>query len=161
MEISCNCRIILRMVNSFGHRVLLYIWFCLIIVFVAFDNDWNEVASITTMVNVTLGSYILLPCDPPMANPAPVVEWTIDSSLIDTSTTDKYKVLPSGDLIVGSVVMGDINDGGNPRVYRCRVINRLIFESIDSSFSYQLTEVGKLHNVFVVVDMFTSCCFIV
>jgi len=113
-------------------------------VFVAFDNDWNGVGTSTTMVDVTLGSYILLPCNPPMANPAPEVEWTIDSMLIDTSTTDKYKVLQSGDLIVGNVVMDDVIDGGNPRIYRCRVINRLIFETIDSPFSYQLTEVGKL-----------------
>jgi len=111
------------------------------------------------MVDVTLGSYILLPCNPPMANPAPVVEWTIDSSVIDTATTDKYKVLPSGDLIVGNVVMADISDRGNPHVYRCRVVNRLIFETIDSPFSYELTEVGKLHVV-VIVDFFTGCCLL-
>jgi len=111
------------------------------------------------MVDVTLGSYILLPCNPPMANPAPLVEWTIDLSVIDTSTTDKYKVLPSGDLIVGNIAMGDISDGGNPHVYQCRVVNRLIFETIDSPFSYELIEVGKLHVV-VIVDFFTGCCLL-
>ena len=96
------------------------------------------------MVDVTLGSYILLPCNPPMANPAPMVSWTINSSPIDISTTDKYKVLPSGDLIVGNVAMNDISDGGNPHMYRCEVVNRLIFENIPSPYSYQLRQVGKL-----------------
>ena len=95
------------------------------------------------MIDVTLESYILLPCNPPMANPAPIVKWTIDSSSIDISTTDKYKVLPSGDLIVGNIVLSDITDGVNPRMYQCHVINRLIFETIVSPYSYQLRQVGK------------------
>ncbi|XP_065888287.1 cell adhesion molecule Dscam2-like isoform X2 [Dysidea avara] len=109
----------------------------------SFGNDWNSVASNTTMVDVTLGSYILLPCNPPMANPAPMVSWTINSSPIDISTTDKYKVLPSGDLIVGNVAMNDISDGGNPHMYRCEVVNRLIFENIPSPYSYQLRQVDR------------------
>ena len=91
------------------------------------------------MVGVTLGSYILLPCNPPMANPASMVTWTLDSSPIDISTTDKYKVLPSGDLIVGNVDEDEIGD-----MYRCQVVNRLIFETIPSPYSYQLRQVGKL-----------------
>ena len=111
---------------------------CLLL-FVVFGNDWNGVSLNTTMVDVTLGSYILLPCNPPMANPTPMVTWTRDSSPIAISTTEKYKVLPSGDLIVGNVVMDDIGD-----TYRCHVVNRLIFETIDSPYSYQLRQVGKL-----------------
>ena len=115
-----------------------------LILFVAFDSDWNGVAANTTMVDVTLGSYILLPCNPPMANPPAMVEWTLDSSPIDISTTEKYKVLPSGDLIVGNVTLSDITDEGSPRMYRCEVVNRLIFENIPSPYSYQLRQVGKL-----------------
>ncbi|XP_065900200.1 peroxidasin-like isoform X2 [Dysidea avara] len=103
-----------------------------------FGNDWNGVSLNTTMVDVTLGSYILLPCNPPMANPTPMVTWTRDSSPIAISTTEKYKVLPSGDLIVGNVVMDDIGD-----TYRCHVVNRLIFETIDSPYSYQLRQVDR------------------
>ena len=90
------------------------------------------------MVNVTLGSYILLECNPPMANPAPIVVWRRNLVAIDTTTTDKYKVLPSGDLIIGNVVMDDITD----RTYLCHVVNRLIFDTIDSPQSYRLRLVG-------------------
>ena len=90
------------------------------------------------MVNVTLGSYILLECNPPMANPAPKVEWRRNSMAIDTTTTDKYKVLPSGDLIIGNVVMADITGS----TYRCHVVNMLIFNSIGSPESFELRQVG-------------------
>ena len=105
---------------------------------VAFDPDWDSGSSTPTMVNVTLGSYILLECNPPMANPTPIVEWRRNSMTIDTTTTDKYKVLPSGDLIIGNVVMDDITGG----IYQCRVVNMLIFNTIDSPQSYQLRQVG-------------------
>lgn len=98
------------------------------------------------MVEVTLGSLILLPCNPPSANPPPNVVWTRNGDVLNTPKTDtsKYKVLQtSGDLIIANVVAGDINDAGNnPYTYRCRVINMLIYKSIDSPFTYQLKKVG-------------------
>ena len=116
--------------------------------FVAFGGEWNGPVATTTLVNVTLGSYILLECNPPMANPAPKVEWSRNGMLIDTTTTNKYKVLPSGDLIIGNVVMDDITGG----TYRCRVVNMLIFDTIDSPQSYQLRQVG-MQVVGVLVDL--------
>ena len=91
------------------------------------------------MVDVTLGSLIYLPCDPPAANPPPVVEWTRDGTVVDTTNAAKYKVLPSGGgLIIGDVVAADI---GTP-VYRCRVTNAEVFRTVDSPFTYQLNQVG-------------------
>ena len=73
--------------------------------FVAFGSDWNIVTSPTEMVEVTLGSSIYLPCDPPTANPPPVVEWLRGTTVVDTTNANKYKVLPSGGgLIIGNVV---------------------------------------------------------
>jgi len=82
-----------------------------------------------------------------MANPAPKVEWRRNSVAIDTTTTDKYKVLPSGDLIIGNVVMDDITGS----TYRCRVVNMFIFNSIGSPQSYQLTLVGRLCVYFLLL----------
>ena len=90
------------------------------------------------MVDVTLGSLIYLPCDPPAANPPPVVEWTRDGTVVDTSNAAKYKVLPSGGgLIIGDVVTADIGP-----TYRCRVTNALVYNTENSPFTYQLNQVG-------------------
>ena len=107
--------------------------------FVAFGSDWNIVTSPTEMVEVTLGSSIYLPCDPPTANPPPVVEWLRGTTVVDTTNANKYKVLPSGGgLIIGNVVVADIG----PPTYRCRVTNALVFMTVDSPFTYQLSPVG-------------------
>ena len=91
------------------------------------------------MVEATLGSSIYLPCDPPAANPPPVVEWLIDdTTIVDTTNANKYKVLPSGGgLIIGNVDATDIGP-----TYRCRVTNALVYTTEDSPFTYQLSQVG-------------------
>ena len=90
------------------------------------------------MVNVTLGSSILLPCDPPAANPSPIVEWTSNGVVVDTSNENKYKVLPSGGgLIIGNVVAADIGP-----TYRCRVTNVRVYFTENSPFTYQLNQIG-------------------
>ena len=106
--------------------------------FVAFGNDWNIPTPPTEMVDVTLGSLIYLPCDPPAANPPPVVEWTRDGTVVDTSNAAKYKVLPSGGgLIIGDVVAADIGP-----TYQCRVTNALVYNTENSPYTYQLNQVG-------------------
>ena len=90
------------------------------------------------MVNITLRSLVLLPCNPPASNPPPVIEWYVNSVSIDTSDTNKYKMLPSGDLIIGN-----IDDMDNGTKYQCQVNNKLIFGRERSLMSYQLNVVGE------------------
>ena len=106
---------------------------------VAFDDAWVDATPTNAMVEVTLGSSIYLPCDPPAANPPPVVEWLRnDTTVVDTTNTNKYKVLPSGGgLIIGNVDADDIGP-----TYRCRVTNALVYLTMDSPFTYQLSQVG-------------------
>ena len=105
---------------------------------VAFGNNWSIVSPPTEMVDVTLGSFIYLPCDPPAANPPPVVEWLKDMTVVDTTNATKYKVLPSGGgLIIGNVVAADIGP-----IYQCRVTNAEVFRTENSPFTYQLNQVG-------------------
>ena len=90
------------------------------------------------MVDVTLGSSIYLPCDPPAANPPPLVDWLRDGTVVDTTNFNKYKVLPSGGgLIIGNVVAADIGPA-----YHCRVTNVEVYRTVHSPFTYQLNQVG-------------------
>ena len=87
-----------------------------------------------------MGSFVLLPCDPPAANPPPNVVWTRDGAVLDTGDTSKYKVLvpeAGGGLIIANVISNDIGP-----IYRCRVANALVFATRDSPFSYQLNQIG-------------------
>ena len=104
----------------------------------AFDADWNVADLPTEMVEVTLGSSIYLPCDPPAANPPPVVEWLRDTTVVDTTNANKYKVLPSG----GGLVIGNVDAADIGPTYRCRVTNALVYSTRDSPFPYQLSQVG-------------------
>ena len=106
--------------------------------FVAFEDDWEDATPTNTMVNVTLGSSILLPCDPPAANPPPNVVWLSNGAVLDTSNVNKYKILAAGGgLIIGNVVAADIGP-----TYSCRVTNKEVFSTEDSPFTYQLNQVG-------------------
>ena len=91
------------------------------------------------MVDVTLGSSILLPCDPPEANPPPEVVWLSNEMVLDTDANDnKYKILASGGgLIIGNVAASDIGP-----TYRCRVTNVNLYASKDSPLTYTLNQIG-------------------
>ena len=60
-----------------------------ILMFTAFGSQWDIADAPTSGVDVTLGSFILLSCDPPPANPAPNVVWTRDGAVLDTG--DSYQ----------------------------------------------------------------------
>ena len=93
----------------------------------------------TEIFEVTLGSSIYLPCDPPAANPLPVVEWLRDDTTVAVTTNaNKYKVLPSG----GGLIIGNVNADDIGPSYRCQVTNALVYTIKDSPFTYQLTQVG-------------------
>jgi len=117
-----------------------------ILISVAFGNDWDTATPSLSGVEVTLGSTILLLCNPPSANPTPNVVWKRNGLVLKTpkENTSKYKVLSvSGDLIIANVNVDDIYDDGDELyVYQCHVTNRLIYENIDSPFTYQLNRVG-------------------
>ena len=105
---------------------------------IAFD-DWTATDPLNRVLEVTLGSLIYLPCDPPAVNPPPVVEWVIDdTAVVDTTNVNKYKVLPNGGgLIIGNVDAADIGPS-----YRCRVTNALVFTTRNSPVTYQLSQAG-------------------
>jgi len=123
-----------------------------------FADDWNNATTFTSMIEVMLGSFILLPCNPPMANPPPEIRWTLNSQPLDTSDITKYKTLLSGDLIIGSILEADIFVDGTflPNVYQCHVINYLIYQTITSPIAYQLLIVCKLYYVTVYVVTFNA-----
>ena len=92
------------------------------------------------MVDVTLGSFIMIPCDPPAANPPPVIEWTRDGTVLVPGDTTKYKVLSTeagGGLIIANVNAADIGP-----TYRCRVTNVFVFSSRDSPVTYRLNQIS-------------------
>ena len=106
----------------------------------AFGIEWDGVPSATNSIDVTLGSFILLPCDPPAANPTPNVVWTRDGEVIDTENINKYKVLApeaGSGLIIADVVADDIGP-----VYQCRVTNELVSRTRNSPFSHRLNRIG-------------------
>ena len=104
---------------------------------VAFD-DWDSTDPLNRVVEVTLGSSIYLPCDPPAANPPPVVEWLIDDTTVVDTNANKYKVLPSG----GGLIIGNVEAANIGPTYQCRVTNALVFITRDSPVTYQLIQVG-------------------
>ena len=107
--------------------------------YAAFDDEWNDTISGNTVVDVTLGSSILLPCDPPAANPPAEVVWLSNGAALDTAANEnKYKILASGGgLIIGNVAATDIGP-----TYQCHVTNVNLYESRDSPFTYTLNEIG-------------------
>ena len=107
--------------------------------YVAFDDDWYEIIPDNTVINVTLGSSILLPCDPPAANPPPEIVWLSNGAVLDTAANEnKYKILASGGgLIIGNVAATDIGP-----TYQCRVTNVNLYESRDSPLTYTLNQIG-------------------
>ena len=110
---------------------------------IAFDETaWTSNPVITNnMIDVTLGSFIMIPCNlPSTANPPPTVVWTRDGTVLVPGDTTKYKVLSTeagGGLIIRDVVADDIG----PR-YRCRVTNVFVFSSRDSPVTYQLNQIS-------------------
>ena len=108
---------------------------------IAFGSQWNIADAPTKNIDVTLGSFIRLPCDPPPANPPPNVVWMQGDTVLDTgNTSNKYKVLApeaGSGLIIARVDASDIGP-----VYRCRVTNALVFTTRDSPFSHQLRQIG-------------------
>ena len=107
---------------------------------IAFGSEWSIADTPTNMINVTMGSFILVPCDPPAANPPPIVEWTRDGTVLVPGDTSKYKVLSpeaGSGLIIANVGAGDIGP-----TYRCRVTNAFVFSSRSSPFTYQLNQIG-------------------
>ena len=102
-------------------------------------GDWNATDPLNRVVEVTLGSSIYLPCDPPAANPPPVVEWLRNNTTVmDTTNANKYKVLPSG----GGLIIGNVNAADIGPTYQCRVTNALVFSTRNSPVRYQLSQVG-------------------
>ena len=111
-----------------------------VMLFIAFGSEWNIADTPTNMVDVTMGSFILLPCDPPAANPPPIVQWTRNNVVLVPGDTSKYKVLSSeagGGLIISNVVAGDIGP-----TYRCHVTNAFVFSSRNSPFTHRLNQIG-------------------
>ena len=91
------------------------------------------------MVEARIGSSIYLPCDPPAANPPPVVQWLInDTTVVDTANANKYKVLPSG----GGLIIGNVDAADFDSIFKCQVTNALVFSTRVSPISYQLNQVG-------------------
>ena len=107
--------------------------------YAAFDDEWDDTTPSNTVVDVTLGSSILLPCDPPAANPPAEVVWLSNGAVLDTAAnTNKYKILASGGgLIIGNVAASDIGP-----TYQCRVTNVNLYESRDSPLTYTLNQIG-------------------
>ena len=105
---------------------------------VAFGTEWNIPDTATQMIDVVLGSSVLIPCNPPPANPPPNVEWLRNGTVLNTGDASKYKVLmESGDLIIGNVDDDDITG-----TYRCRVTNKNLYDTMNSPHSYQLNTIG-------------------
>ena len=113
--------------------------FNLYLQYAAFDDDWDDTTPGYTLVNVTLGSSILLPCDPPAANPPAEVVWLSNGAVLDTTANEnKYKILASGGgLIIGNVTATDIGP-----TYQCRVTNVDLYESRDNPLMYMLNQIG-------------------
>ena len=105
---------------------------------IAFDV-WTADDPLNRVVDVTLRSSIYLPCDPPAANPPPDVEWLIDdTTVVDTTDVNKYKVLPSG----GGLIIGNVDEDDIGHTYKCQVTNALVFSTEISPVTYQLRQVG-------------------
>ena len=105
-----------------------------------FGSEWSIAIAPTSGISVTLGSFVLLPCDPPAANPPPNVVWTRDGTALEPGDTSKYKVLAPED--GGSLIIANVNSSDIGPIYRCRVTNALVFVTRDSPFSYQLDQIG-------------------
>lgn len=112
------------------------------LLFVGFDETaWPTTTTPTNnMIDVTLGSFIMIPCNPPAANPTPIIEWTRNNAAVVPGDTTKYKVLSTeagGGLIIANVNAADIGP-----TYRCRITNAFVFTSRDSPVTYQLNQIS-------------------
>ena len=81
----------------------------------------------------------VIPCRVPKnAQPFPVVEWTVNGVVIESSNSD-YSVSASGDLDIEVV-----KSGMNGKKYSCRVVNFLVTYTYESVSSATLTVKGTV-----------------
>ena len=92
----------------------------------------------------------VIPCRVPKnAQPFPVVEWTVNGDVIESSNSD-YSVSASGDLDI-NVVKSEMNG----KKYSCRIVNHHVTYTYESDSSATLTVKGTVPTL-----LNTRLCFI-
>ena len=101
---------------------------------------WNVSGART--IDARLGFSVAIPCDPPPANPAPVVVWQADG--VDIAAGDplnggyyyRIQVLPSGHLVIHDLGASDFAVAQ----YRCSVRNVRTHNISDSPQTFILAQ---------------------
>ena len=103
-------------------------------------GEWAE--SGTVSINARSGFSVAIPCNPPPANPAPVVVWQADGvdiaagDPLNGGDDDRIQVLPSGHLVIHNLGASDFAVAR----YGCSVRNVRTHSTSNSPQTFTLNE---------------------
>ena len=66
-------------------------------------------------MNASIGTTVVLRCEPPYSNPAPLIQWKKDGAVLPTDS--RVTILPTGNLYILNVTQADSGD------YQCMATN--------------------------------------
>ena len=66
-------------------------------------------------MNASIGTTVVLRCEPPYSNPAPLIQWKKDGAVLPTDS--RITILPTGNLYILNVTEADSGD------YQCMATN--------------------------------------
>ena len=131
--------------------MVVYLLYCICVI--AF-SAWTVSGAIT--IDARLGFSVAIPCNPPAANPPPIVFWQRNSANITAGdplaggADDRIQVLPSGQLVIHQLVADDFSTSP----YRCFVSNANTHTISESPQTFTLNQ-GTVCTVYVY--MFLMC----
>ena len=140
---------------------ILYMYMCTCMNILPFLSlsvfDGFEVQNTTTLINVTIGQPVAIPCGVRNAAPPPIIVWYKINEVLDTtSNTNKICTLDNGNtLVIYDLGTDDITSNGSPVEYRCGVTNARMFETVNSTQVFNLVE-GKYWICIIHVYVTTS-----
>ena len=115
-------------------------YFCLVCICVIAFGAWTVSGADT--IDARLGFSVAIPCNPPPANPPPIVFWQADGVNITAGdplaggADDRVQVLPSGHLVIHQLQASDVA----PFQYKCSVSNANTHTILPSPQKLKLSE---------------------
>ncbi|CAF1643328.1 unnamed protein product, partial [Adineta ricciae] len=91
-------------------------------------DPFKTVSNENNILNLTEGNIAVIPCELPNGNPRPIPIFTLDNNQIEIdSNSNRYKVLPSGNLHIIDVQQSDAGK------YQCSAMNSVTGQIVNNS----------------------------
>lgn len=106
----------------------------------------DGMSDLLMVVNATEGNVAVIPCTPPKGEPDPVVIFEYNGTTIDRNT-DRYKLMPSGNLQISEVRPSDQG------YYRCVAKNTVSGQKKNANNQVQLRVTAPLNDASPVITL--------